>query len=236
MFLKPVVKALLVLSLTGAAHARVVPGQADQLQLSGQFDMAEHLEHLEQLQELQQAVMDEQAAMVDEGEQGELVEEDKVDTDDLSKSLPISYGKCYHIVSKKRDYLGHNLANFLQFGGGRDGLFQVCKSKYSCAPNQPNKVVPSGQKFILYDFNGNDKKYVVAVGRYLKPHIGLYKDTVMFEGRKEHTREGYAVRLGAQDETYGFSGLTLDNLNRPFLSNLDRAGPLVYFEETGCPS
>lgn len=47
MSLKPVVKALLVLFLTGAAHAQVVPGKADQLQLAGQFDVAEYLEHLE---------------------------------------------------------------------------------------------------------------------------------------------------------------------------------------------
>lgn len=235
MFLKPVVKALLVLSLTGAAHARVVPGQADQLQLSGQFDMAEHLEHLEQLQELQQAVMAEQAAMADEAEQGELVEEDKVDTDDLAKSLPISYGKCYHI-KRKSEYLGHNHANLLQFGAGSVGLFQVCKSKSSCAPNQPNKVVQSDQKFILYDLDGYEKSYIVAANYLLRPHTGVLKDTVIFEGKKEHTGEGYAVRLRAQDETLGIGGLTVNNYKFLWLSSGNYGNPLVYFEETGCPS
>lgn len=111
MFLKPVVKALLVLSLTGAAHARVIPGQAVQLA---------------QLEKLEQAVITEQTVIVDEAEQGELVEQDEHDTNDLSKSLPISYGKCYHIVTKKRDYLDHNRANRLVFADRENsGIFQV---------------------------------------------------------------------------------------------------------------
>lgn len=180
MFLKSIVKALIVLSLSGAAHARVILELADLLELAEQLDMSE------QLAKIGQTVIAKQTTMVDENEEGGLAEQDDLDTSDPSKSLSIIYGKCYHIATKKRDYLGHNNVNKLVFGDRKNsGLFQVCKHKDSCTPNHPNKVVQEDEEFVLYDVRGYSKNYVMNLAGLFFPRYNVYDNIVRFWGRKE---------------------------------------------------
>lgn len=211
MFLKPVVKALLVLSLARAAHARVVPGQAEQL---------------EQLEQLEQVVMAGEA---------EQTEQDEIDTNDLSKSLPISYGKCYHIATDQNEYLGHN-QKLLHFGRRRQaGLFQVCKHKSSCTPNQSNKVVQEGEEFILYDINGHEKRFVVSQGVFMRPHLSWVNNVIKFWGRKECFGDDCAVRLRAKDERWSFDGLNVNPFDYIYHTN-DQSALVLDFKEARCPS
>lgn len=235
MFLKPAIKALLALSLSGAAHAIVVPGQGQQ-EIAGQFDMAEQLERLHQLE---QTMMAQQAAMGDEGDEAGSpgFPEDGVDTYDLHKSLPISYGKCYHIISDRNEYLGHNIYEKLHFGGrGSSGIFQICKNKSNCTPNQTNKVVQAGEEFVLYDINGNERRYVVQWGTLLFPHTGLYTDIVHFRGHKECFGDNEcAIRLQGKEDVANYNSLFINPISKVLSISYTGSSPVLEFKETRCP-
>ena len=235
MFLKPVVKGLFLLSLTGVAHARVIPEGADQLEQPEPFDQFDMAEQLEQLKQLEHAVMNTQTAMAEEAELAGLTDQDELDTNDLSKSLPISYGKCYHITSDQKGYLGHDLHKLLKFSGrSQAGLFQVCKHKSSCTPNQPNKVVQNGEEFLLYDINGHEKRFIVNRGGLLGPHFGAYNNAIKFWGKKECFEDDCPIRLRGKDDRYGWDGLKINLHNYMYRFN-DNSAVVVGFKETRCP-
>jgi hypothetical protein len=166
-----------------------------------------------------------------------LAEQDELDTNDLRKSLPISYGKCYHITTDQNEYLGHNPAKFLHFGKRSEAAtFQVCKHKSSCTPNQPNKVVQGGEEFLLYDIEGHEKNYVVNRGGYLSPHYLNYNDVIKFWGRKECFGDDCAVRLRAKDESWNWDGLRIVPFYKTIQHTYDNSALVLDFKETRCPS
>ncbi|KAJ6178694.1 hypothetical protein N7519_009155 [Penicillium mononematosum] len=77
---------------------------------------------------------------------------------DRSHSISIRYGKRYHIVNDKRDFLAHDWTHwrFLQMGPrAHTGVFKICASMNHCTLNQPNEVVQAGDKFLIFDEQGN---------------------------------------------------------------------------------
>ncbi|KUM56983.1 hypothetical protein ACN42_g10217 [Penicillium freii] len=125
--------------------------------------------------------------------------------------LPISYGKCYHLVNHDNEYIGHDATIWgrLKFGRrANSAVFKVCANMQICTSNQPSEVVNAGEEWYLYDTEGSrySKGGAFLVGlknAFLIPQYALNTNFMHFLGLNE--RSSYldrAIRLSAHDSLY----------------------------------
>ncbi|KAF4772150.1 hypothetical protein N7455_009025 [Penicillium solitum] len=173
-------------------------------------------------------------------------EEDSPGAVNPEYSLPISYGKCYHLVNHNHEYIGHDATGFgnLKFGRRANAaVLKVCANMYMCTSNNPSEVVQAGHEWYLYDTQGsgvsNGGAFIAAFkGSTLCPAFSGGQNFVVFRGANE--RASYsdsAIRLYAHDSTmppttglHIFPGL--DFIYTQFNS---QEGVLLDFEEVNCP-
>lgn len=168
---------------------------------------------------------------------------------DLSRTLDISYGKCYHIVSRdnNHEYLGHNKPtplHILQMGSRADVVpFKVCKGPGHCTLNQPNSRVQAGEEFYLYDTVGsywapNGGTVVANNGGWLYPETASNRQYVVFSAYNECMGGTYPcpVRLHARD-TYPWAdnGVFINNADwKNLWMNKGGSSLFLTFEEVPC--
>ncbi|KAJ5425052.1 hypothetical protein N7465_000122 [Penicillium sp. CMV-2018d] len=139
-------------------------------------------------------------------------------------SLPISYGKCYHLVNHNNEYIGHDAAALgrLKFGRrANSAVFKICANMQICTSNQPSEVIQAGEEWYLYDTEGSrySKGGAFLVGlknAFLVPQYARNTNYMHFSGLNE--RSSYsdrAIRLSAHDSRYPIqSGLHIGRRNR----------------------
>lgn len=162
-------------------------------------------------------------------------------------SLPISYGKCYHIVNHNNEYIGHDwtVLGYLKFGRRANAaVLKVCANMQICTSNKPSEVVQAGEEWYLYDTQGstssNGGAFIVGLkGGYLLPAVLANQNFMVFNGQNE--RASYsdsAIRLSAHDSGYPLqTGLHMGLITGDYIFTqpYSHEGILVDFEEVNCP-
>lgn len=167
---------------------------------------------------------------------------------DLTRSLPISYGHCYHVVDEQNQYLGHDINaewRFLQFGPqANGGSFKICPQPgTTCGLNQPDAVVNAGQTFYLFDNNGNfhapnGNTIVSNDGGFLFAGAGVWNQYVEFTATNERAGAvNPALRVHARDHwPVPHDGLSVNPaLQNHLLTDYSHSSAILNFVETDCP-
>lgn len=173
---------------------------------------------------------------------GSAEEADEQNTDALVRSLPISYGHCYHVVNENNEYLGHDNQplHLLQFGSQANAAaFKICPQPgYTCGLNQPNAVVDAGKPFYLFDTVGN---YLAASGNTIVSNAagfmfaggGGLNQYVEFTATNERSSTS-TIRVHARDHwPVPHDGLSLNPLNY-LITDYNHGSALLNFVETDC--
>ncbi|KAF7520479.1 hypothetical protein PCG10_009124 [Penicillium crustosum] len=163
-------------------------------------------------------------------------------------SLPISYGKCYHLVNHNNEYVGHDLPNPGRLKLGRRGnaaVLKVCANMQICTSNRPSEVVQAGEEWYLYDTQGSTLSHGGAfiVGQknaFLLPAWWANQNFMVFHGINERaSRSDIGIRLFAHDSTYPVqTGLHIGFVTGDYIyagGGSNQEGILIDFEEVNCP-
>ncbi|OJJ00804.1 hypothetical protein ASPVEDRAFT_27516 [Aspergillus versicolor CBS 583.65] len=173
---------------------------------------------------------------------GSAEQADEQNTDALVRSLPISYGHCYHVVNANNEYLGHDATgyHFLQFGSQASAAgFKICSQPgFTCGLNQPDAVVDAGQPFYLYDFVGNiltasGNTIVSNTAGQLLAGGGAWNQYVEFTATNERS-DTRTIRVHARDHWAApHDGLSVNGLNY-LITDYNHGSSLLNFVETDC--
>lgn len=173
-------------------------------------------------------------------------EEDRPGAVNPEYSLPISYGKCYHLVNPSLEYIGHDWTSYgyLKFGRRANAaILKVCANMQICTSNKPSEVVQASEEWYLYDTQGSTFSCGGAFitgwrPGYMFPAALGGQKFMVFRGMNEQASySDSAIRLFAHDSFYPFTtGLHMGFVDSEYIYTQfgSQEGILIDFEEVNC--